>query len=107
EEKSLCREGFVKAIPFLRFGKPRGRVRVKTEERPGEYKSVVTTHTHTANDCSKQSEENLNYQKDCLQSHETFHEKNNDAKNLLESPDTEKIDLILTDDAEMHDNYLL
>ncbi|CAJ0608754.1 unnamed protein product [Cylicocyclus nassatus] len=99
------REGFVKAIPFLRFGKPRGRVRVKAEERPGEYKSIATTHTPI--DCSKESEENSNYQKDCLQSHKTFHGKNNDVKNSLESPDTEKVDLILTDDAEMHDNYLL
>ncbi|VDM81929.1 unnamed protein product [Strongylus vulgaris] len=102
------REGFVKAIPFLRFKvKPRGRVRVQTEEKPGDCKSTAIT-THIPNDCSKRKEETSNYQSDCLQSLRTFPGKNSEEKkSFMQAPESDKIEIILTDDGEMQDNYLL
>ncbi|KHJ98670.1 7 transmembrane receptor [Oesophagostomum dentatum] len=105
------REGFVKAIPFLRFKmKPHGRVRVQTavhfissKGNLGDCKAV-TIASHLADDSSQNKEEKSNCQTENMR---TFSVKSNEEKKFLQTPDPGKIEMVLTEDSEMQDNYLL
>ncbi|EYB96844.1 hypothetical protein Y032_0146g2530 [Ancylostoma ceylanicum] len=98
------REGFVKAIPFLRFKvKPNGGVRAMTEGKPGDC-TKAPIGRHIADDCSP-PDEKQKFPSDGVQ--KIPENKCEEKKSLVQSPEREKVEIILADDAEMHDNYLL